>query len=72
MAAQTSTVQAQQGDTLDQICLRHLGSVAGTVEATLQLNPGLAALGATLPLGTPVTLPAQPERATTTRLKLWD
>lgn len=72
MAAQTTIVQAQQGDTLDLLCLRHLGTTAGTVEATLQLNPRLAAMGTTLPTGTPVTLPAQPERPTTTRLKLWD
>lgn len=72
MATQTTTVTSLQGDMLDQVCLRHLGSTAGTVEATLALNPGLAALGPILPMGTAITLPAQPERATTTRLKLWD
>ena len=71
-AAQTTTVQALQGDTLDQLCQRHLGSTAGTVEATLLLNPGLADLGPVLPLGTPVTLPARPAAATANRLKLWD
>lgn len=72
MAAQTTTVHALQGDTLDLICQRHLRTTAGTVEATLALNPGLAELGPILPLGTPVTLPAQPARATTNTLKLWD
>ena len=71
-AAQTTTVQALQGDTLDQLCKRHLGTTAGTVEAALAANPGLAALGPVLPLGTRVTLPAAAAPATTNRLKLWD
>lgn len=71
-AGQTTTVKAQQGDTLDQICLRHLGSTAGTVESALTLNRGLADLGPILPLGTSITLPAQPERPQTTQIKLWD
>ena len=71
-AAQTTTVQALQGDTLDQRCQRHLGTTAGTVEAALAANPGLAALGPVLPLGTRVTLPAAPAPATPNRLKLWD
>lgn len=72
MSTATTTVRALQGDTLDQLCQRHLGATAGTVEAALLLNPGLAALGPELPLGTPVTLPAQPAPATANRLKLWD
>ena len=71
-AAQTTTVQALQGDTLDQFCQRHLGSTAGTVETTLTANPSIAALGPVLPLGTRVTLPAAQAPATTNRLKLWD
>ena len=71
-ASQTTTVQAHQGDTLDQLCQRHIGSTAGTVEAALTANPGIAALGPVLPLGTRVTLPAAPAPATTNRLKLWD
>lgn len=65
-------VRAQQGDSIDSLCWRHLGSSA-QVEATLELNPGLAALGATLPNGQPVTLPdstdAQPK---TNLIQLWD
>lgn len=72
MAATSITVTALQGDTLDQLCQRHLGSTAGTVEAALTANPGLAALGPVLPLGTRVTLPAAAAPATTNRLKLWD
>ncbi len=72
MAAQTTTVTAIQGDTLDLICQRHLGTTTGTVEAALAINPGLADLGPILPLGTPLTLPAQPARTIATTLKLWD
>jgi phage tail protein X len=69
-----TTVKALQGDTLDQLCLRHLGATAGIVEQTLALNPGLADIGPVLPLGHAVQLPAQRDTraATTTRLKLWD
>ncbi|UWX70347.1 tail protein X [Burkholderia gladioli] len=48
---------ALQGDTLDALCWRHYGSTAGTVEAVLDANPGLAELGAILPLGTVVDMP---------------
>ena len=71
-ASQTTTVQAHQGDTLDQLCQRHLGSTAGTVEAALTANPGIAAIDPVLPLGTRVTWPAAQAPATTNRLKLWD
>lgn len=47
---------ARQGDTLDLICWRHLGTTA-TVESVLDANPGLAAFGPELPHGTPVDLP---------------
>lgn len=66
-------VRAQQGDTLDSLCWRHLGSSAA-VEAALELNPGLAALGPILPNGQPVTLPDAAPAATAgkTLLQLWD
>lgn len=51
------TVTAEAGETVDQLCWRILGRTADVAEATLVLNPGLAALGATLPEGTLVTLP---------------
>lgn len=66
-------VTAQQGDTLDQLCQRHLGRTGGVVEAALEANPGLAALGPVLPMGTPVTLPDQASAAAqTSLLQLWD
>ena len=49
-------VIAHQGDTVDSLCWRHLGST-DAVETVIAANPGLAALGATLPHGTTVTLP---------------
>lgn len=66
-------VRAHQGDTLDSLCWRHLGTSAA-VEAALELNPGLAALGPVLPNGHPVTLPDPLATATQTTplLQLWD
>jgi phage tail protein X len=67
------TVRAQQGDTVDQLCLRHLGITAGVTEATYALNPGLAALGPTLPLGQRVLLPDKPTAAAASKtVSLWD
>jgi phage tail protein X len=66
-------VTALQGDTLDQICQRHLGRTGGITEAVLDANPGLAALGAVLPMGTPVILPdTAPIAAPAELLQLWD
>lgn len=66
-------VAALQGDTLDQICQRHLGRTAGVVEDALEANPGLAALGAVLPMGAVVSLPDHaPVAAPTPLLQLWD
>lgn len=65
-------VRAMQGDTIDSLCWRHLGS-SSAVEAVLALNPGLAALGAILPNGTPVTLPDEaPAVRQANRIQLWD
>lgn len=66
-------VTAQQGDTLDLLCQRHLGRTIGVVESALEANPGLAALGPVLPMGTAVTLPDHaPAAAQTSLLQLWD
>lgn len=67
------TVRAQQGDTVDQLCLRHLGTTAGVTEATYALNPGLAARGPSLPLGLQVVLPDKPTATTASKtVSLWD
>lgn len=65
-------VHARQGDTVDLICYRHYGHTAGVTEAVLAANPGLADLGATLPIGTPVRLPAPPTASIRPTVKLWD
>lgn len=67
-------VIAHQGDTLDLLCQRHLGRTAGVTETALRMNPGLAALGPVLPMGTAVELPEVPTTATAeTKIEqLWD
>jgi len=69
-------VIALQGDTLDALCHRHLGSTAGTVEQALQLNPGISLHGTHLPMGTPVELPEPPSAAAGVAerplIQLWD
>lgn len=66
-------VRSLQGDTVDLICWRTYGRTAGITEQVLDANPGLADLGAELPIGTLVTLPAQPTTPTQpARLQLWD
>ena len=67
-------VLAQQGDSVDSLCWRHLGST-DPVEATLESNPGLAAKGAILPMGTEVILPddvSSSSAKTQNIIKLWD
>lgn len=68
-----TTVIAHQGDTLDTLCWRHLGTT-DPVESALEVNPGLAALGPILPEGTAVTLPAAESIAppAKTIIQLWD
>jgi len=66
-------VMAMQGDTLDQLCWRHLRRTHGVVEATLAANPPLTTLGAVLPAGTWVDLVHPAQALTTTEtIKLWD
>lgn len=66
-------VTALQGDTVDLICQRHLRRTAGITETVLDSNPGLAALGPVLPMGTPLILPDDaPVAAPSDLLQLWD
>lgn len=70
----TITAKARQGDTLDEICWRELGTTQGVVEAAFELNRDLAAHGAEIPAGTLVTLPSPAAAAPRTRetVNLWD
>lgn len=65
------TVRALQGDVLDALVHRRLGSTAGHLEATLAANPGLAKVATDIPIGTPVRLvkAVQPVQS---RINLWD
>lgn len=68
-----TTVRSLQGDTVDLVVYRHYGKTRGLVEPVLDANPGLAGLGAILPLGTVLTLPVEePEQDTTKFVRLWD
>lgn len=54
-------VVQRDGERLDRIAKKQLGSERdGTVESILKLNPGLAAKGWRLPLGTTIKLPPRP------------
>lgn len=68
-------VSTLQGDTLDLLCLRHLGTTTGgVVEQAMELNPGLCDGGPVIPTGTAVTLPeptATAPQALET-VNLWD
>ena len=67
-------VRAHAGDTVDALCWRHLGRTLGVTEAVLNANPGLAAVGVTLPAGHRVEIPDTIiDVRTTARInKLWD
>ncbi|MBK1711312.1 tail protein X [Rubrivivax gelatinosus] len=66
-------VRALQGDTVDALCWRHLGRTQGVVEATLELNKGLAA-SSVLAAGQLVELAEPAASTTTTRstVQLWE
>lgn len=67
-------VTAAQGDTVDSLCWQHLGAAQGEYVAVVYaLNPGLAELGAILPMGTVVVLPdvKSARRATKPLIQLW-
>ena len=69
---QPRTVYARQGDTLDLLLHRHTGQTAGNTEATLAANPGLADLGAVLPMGTAVQIVIAPPKTRADVINLWD
>ncbi|WP_442907350.1 tail protein X [Kaistia sp. MMO-174] len=61
-----------QGMTVDLVCHRHYGRTRGTTERVLNENPGLAALGPFIPLGTHIWLPEITSTPTKTTRSLWD
>ncbi len=62
----------RDGDTLDWICRKQYGREAGAVEAVLEANPGLAALGPVYDAGVRVELPSLPEAPAQSAVRLWD
>lgn len=44
----------------------------GAVEAVLAANPGLAALGPVIPLGTDIVVPELPAATATVGVRLWE
>ena len=65
-------VYAQQGDTVDALCLRYYGRTASVFEQVLLANPGLADAGVILPHGCAVELPEVTESTVRETVQLWD
>jgi len=67
-------VRSRAGDTLDGLVWRERGLGIADIGAVLTANPGLAGAGATLPPGTPVTIPsiASPALPLRSLVQLWD
>ena len=69
----TTIYMTRQGETVDLVCLAHYGRTVAVVEAVIEANPGLAALGPVLPLGTKINMPDVADTGSATSLtSLWD
>jgi phage tail protein X len=69
MAAE-QRLTAKAGDKLDLLIWRDAGLGPGELTRVLEANPGLAALGPVLPLGTQVVVPASQQDSATAVLPL--
>lgn len=67
----TNVVIAAQGDSVDLIAYRRYGA-HGMEQAILDANPGLAALGPILPLGTRIVLPVEDVKDRSQSGRLWN
>jgi phage tail protein X len=67
-----NAVQTIQGDTVDQVCDRHLGRTGGVTEQVLDLNPHLALLPPVLPSGVLIDLPDAPAQSEQAIVQLWE
>ena len=70
MVAETQ-YRTKEGDTVDLICHHIYGETSGIVEQVLEANPGLAALGPILPVGTLVNLPLVSQAEEEDQERLW-
>lgn len=67
------TVEAREGETLDQLVWRTLGRGAPVVEQVLAVNPGLADAGLFLARGQRVLIPANANSAAPVPMvQLWN
>lgn len=73
MAGSDQFYLSKDGDVLDQIVFSRYGNTAnGQVEAVLEANRGLAALGTVLEAGVRIRLPDLVEASATETISLWD
>lgn len=72
-ATTTITYTTKQGETVDLACYSHYGRTRDVTEAVLDANPGLAALGPILPMGTTIIMPIIDTTSQAAQLvSLWD
>ncbi|MGJ7040487.1 tail protein X [Shinella sp. BE166] len=68
-----TTYTTKQGETVDLACRAHYGRTAEVTETVLSANPGLAARGPVLPIGTTIVMPDIAKKTTASKLvSLWD
>lgn len=73
MVGSGQSFASEEGETVDALVWRVLGTRGGqVVERVLAANPGIAALGPVLPMGTLVFVPVMPEAAEVEAVRLWD
>ena len=66
-------LRSRQGDTIDALMWRERGLGPADLDTVLALNPGVAGIGAVLPLGTLITVPdSAPTLAMIETVQLWD
>lgn len=67
-------IRARQGDTIDALLWRERSLDVAALPAVLAANPGLAGLGAILPVDTPVVVPEAATAAATRTdtVQIWD
>ncbi|PZP65760.1 MAG: phage tail protein [Delftia acidovorans] len=63
----------KQGQTVDLACKDYYGRTAEVTESVMAANPGIAAYGAILPMGTKIVMPDIAKKKTAPTLpSLWD
>ena len=68
----STEIKAVQGETVESICYRHYGYTANITSQVYDINPGLAALGVALPIGTTIILPDVAVKNEIKINNLWD